>query len=187
MDKGQHLGEEGWADRESGRETLGGGRRARIPVQINHLKVTGAAHWGSSTRILALLDSARSAGQQVAVDIYPYTAYSTYSDLMFPPWVLADGPSAFARRVADPATRARLVREMRVRFPQQAGDTPASTPVREGASDPAPGGKTLARDLPPLRPPPPTNPTHNHPDAKHENVQALRPHPQTWSTQYPRH
>jgi N-acyl-D-aspartate/D-glutamate deacylase len=80
----------------------------------------------------------------VAADVYPYTAYSTYSDLMFPPWVLADGPSAFARRVADPATRARLVREMRVRFPQQAGDTPASIQFREVGADPSLRGKTLA-------------------------------------------
>jgi N-acyl-D-aspartate/D-glutamate deacylase len=139
-----HMRDEGVAVMESVQETLEVGRRARIPVQINHLKVTGAAHWGSSTRILALLDSARSAGQKVAVDIYPYTAYSTYSDLMFPPWVLADGPEAFARRVANPALRARLVREMRVRFPQQAGDTPASIQFREVGSDSSLAGKTLA-------------------------------------------
>ena len=34
-------------------------------------------------------------------DVYPYTAFSTYSDLLFPAWVLADGPEAFAARVAD--------------------------------------------------------------------------------------
>ena len=139
-----HLRDEGPGVLDAIRETLEVGRRARMPVQVNHLKVTGAAQWGWSGRILALLDSARAAGQAVAVDVYPYTAYSTYSDLMCPPWVLADGAEAFARRVADPATRARLVQEMRVRFPQQAGDTPASVQFREVASDPSLGGKTLA-------------------------------------------
>jgi N-acyl-D-aspartate/D-glutamate deacylase len=139
-----HLRDEGPGVLDALRETLEVGRRARIPVQVNHLKVTGAAQWGWSGRILALLDSARGAGAEVAADVYPYTAYSTYSDLMFPPWVLADGPSAFARRVADPATRARLVREMRVRFPQQAGDTPASIQFREVGADPSLRGKTLA-------------------------------------------
>jgi N-acyl-D-aspartate/D-glutamate deacylase len=139
-----HLRDEGPGVLDALRETLEVGRRARIPVQVNHLKVTGAAQWGWSGRILALLDSARAAGQAVAVDVYPYTAYSTYSDLMFPPWVLADGAEAFARRVANTATRARLVREMRVRFPQQAGDTPASIQFREVTSDPSLAGKTLA-------------------------------------------
>lgn len=139
-----HMRDEGVAVFESLRETLEVGRRARIPVQINHLKITGAAQWGQSTRILTMLDSARAAGQRVAVDVYPYTAYSTYSDLMFPPWALADGPAAFARRVADPATRVRLVREMRLRFPQQAGADAASIQFREVASDTTLNGKTLA-------------------------------------------
>ena len=139
-----HLRDEGPGVMDALRETLEVGRRAQIPVQVNHLKVTGAAQWGWSTQMLALLDSARTAGMEVAADVYPYTAYSTYSDLMFPPWALADGPQAFARRVADPATRARLVREMRVRFPQQAGAAPASIQFREVASDSALAGKTLA-------------------------------------------
>jgi N-acyl-D-amino-acid deacylase len=126
-----HMRDEGAAVMASLRETLEVGRRARIPVQVNHLKITGAAQWGQSRRLLALLDSARDAGQEVAFDIYPYTAYSSYSDLMFPAWALADGDSAFRRRVADPATRARLVREMLARFPQQTGAAPASIQFRD--------------------------------------------------------
>ena len=139
-----HLRDEGPAVMDALHETLEVGRRAHIPVQVNHLKVTGAAQWGWSTRMLALLDSARTAGMEVAADVYPYTAYSTYSDLMFPPWALADGAAAFAKRVADPTTRARLVQEMRVRFPQQAGDSPTSIQFREVAFDPSLAGKTLA-------------------------------------------
>ena len=138
-----HLRDEGVDVLDAIHETLDVGRRARIPVQVNHIKVTGAAQWGLSTRILALLDSARAAGLEVAVDVYPYTAYSTYSDLMFPPWALADGPEAFARRVADASTRERLVREMRIRFPQQAGAGPSSIQFREVAFDSSLAGKTL--------------------------------------------
>lgn len=139
-----HMRDEGAGVMESLHETLEVGRRARIPVQINHLKVTGAAQWGWSDRILTLLDSARAAGQQVAWDIYPYTAYSTYSDLMFPAWALADGPAAFAKRVANAETRARLVREMRVLFPQQTGTGPESIQFREVAHDSTLAGQTLA-------------------------------------------
>lgn len=149
-----HMRDEGAAVMASLRETLEVGRRAHIPVQVNHLKVTGAAQWGWSQRMLSLLDSARASGQEVAFDIYPYTAYSTYSDLMFPAWALADGASAFARRVADPATRRRLVQEMRELFPKQTGAEPASIQFREVKHDSSLAGKTLAdylvaRGMPP--------------------------------------
>jgi N-acyl-D-aspartate/D-glutamate deacylase len=64
-----HLRDEGPGVLDAIRETLEVGRRARMPVQVNHLKVTGAAQWGWSGRILALMDSARAAGQAVAVEI----------------------------------------------------------------------------------------------------------------------
>jgi N-acyl-D-amino-acid deacylase len=142
-----HMRDEGVAVLDATREALEVGRRARIPVQVNHIKVTGAAQWGWSERVLALLDSARASGLEVVADVYPYTAYSTYSDLMFPPWALADGPAAFARRVADAGTRARLVREMRIRFPQQAGPGPASIQFRDVPSDSSLAGRTLEDHL----------------------------------------
>ena len=139
-----HMRDEGPGAMESIRQTLEIGRRAGLPVQINHLKVTGAAQWGWSERILALLDSAKAAGTEVAFDLYPYEAFSTFSDLMFPAWVLADGPEAFARRVAEPATRARLVNEMLTLFPRQAGRGPESIRFREVPKRPDLAGRTLA-------------------------------------------
>jgi N-acyl-D-aspartate/D-glutamate deacylase len=142
-----HMRDEGAGVLESVRQTLEVGERTGIPVQINHLKVTGAAQWGWSARILALLDSAAAAGRALAFDVYPYEAYSTSSDLMFPAWVLADGTAAFARRVADPSTRARLVREMRELFPRQTGPGPETIRFREVASRPRLAGRTLANHL----------------------------------------
>ncbi len=139
-----HMRDEGPAVMESIQQTLEVGRRAGLPVQINHLKITGAAQWGWSERILALLDSATAAGTEVAFDLYPYDAFSTYSDVMFPAWVLADGPEAFARRVAEPATRARLVNEMLALFPKQAGRGPESIRFREVPKRPDLAGRTLA-------------------------------------------
>ncbi|MCZ8010843.1 MAG: amidohydrolase family protein [Gemmatimonas sp.] len=139
-----HMRDEGAGVLTSVQQTLDVGKAAGIPVQINHLKVTGAAQWGWSTRILALLDSAAAAGTAVAFDVYPYEAYSTYSDLMFPAWALADGPAAFAQRVADGATRARLVREMRALFPRQTGPGPETIRFREVTAHPELAGRTLA-------------------------------------------
>ncbi len=139
-----HMRDEGVRVMEAVHESLEVGRRAGIPVQINHHKVTGADQWGGTSRTLAMLDSATAAGQEVVHDVYPYTAFSTYSDLLFPPWALADGADAFAARVADPVTRARLVSEMRTIYGQQTGPGPESVQFRtlDGREDMT--GRTLA-------------------------------------------
>lgn len=141
-----HMRDEGPGVIESVRETLEIGRRAGLPVQINHHKVVGAAHFGWTERTLALIDEAIASGQRVAHDVYPYTAYSTYSDLMFPPWALAGG-AAYADRVADPETHARLVAEMRTRFLEQTGAGPETIRIREMATRPELAGRTLAEHL----------------------------------------
>jgi N-acyl-D-aspartate/D-glutamate deacylase len=66
---------------------------------------------------------------------------------MFPAWVLADGPAAFARRVADAATRQRLVREMRTLFTRQTGPGPETIRFREVTAHPELAGRTLADHL----------------------------------------
>jgi len=139
-----HMRDEGVRVIEAVQETLEVGRRAGIPVQINHHKVTGAEQWGTTSRTLALLDSASAAEQEVVHDVYPYTAFSTYSDLLFPSWVLADGPEAFAARVADPAIRERLVSEMRTIYGQQTGPGPESVQFRTLDGRPDMTGLTLA-------------------------------------------
>ena len=139
-----HMRDEGVRVQESVEESLEVGRRAGIPVQINHLKITGSAHWGSASQILAVLDSARADGIDVVHDIYPYTAFSTYSDLLFPAWALADGPDAFADRMRQPQTRARVVEEMRAIYGQQTGSGPGSVQFRNFDSHPDLEGRTLA-------------------------------------------
>jgi len=139
-----HMRDEGVRVLESISETLEVGRRAGIPVQVNHHKVTGAAHWGGTEQTLAMLDSAVAAGQEVVHDVYPYTAFSTYSDILFPGWALADGPGAFQSRVDDPATRRLMVSEMRTIFLQQTGSGPESIQFRNVDSHPELQGRTLA-------------------------------------------
>jgi dihydroorotase/N-acyl-D-amino-acid deacylase len=100
-----HLREEGLGLLDGVAEALEIGRRARIPVVLTHHKAIGRAMWGQSVRTLAMADSARAAGTDVAIDQYPYTASSTSLAVLIPPWALAGGDSAFRRRVADPALR----------------------------------------------------------------------------------
>lgn len=118
---------------------------ADIPAQINHHKATGAAQWGWSERSLAMIDSANAAGLTITHDLYPYTASSTGSSILFPQWSLAGGPQAFAERVADPTTRARMEEEMRSIFTiDRVGSDMSRIQFRVVPSDPSYNGKTLA-------------------------------------------
>jgi len=94
------------------REAIRIGAEGGLPVHINHFKAMGVDSWGKTIESLALVDSARAAGIDVKVDLYPYTAGSTGSGVLFPQWVLAGGIDSFRIRVTDPETRARMEPEI---------------------------------------------------------------------------
>ncbi len=139
-----HMRDEGPQLIEAVQETIRIAREAHIPAQINHHKASGAAHYGWTKQTLALIDAARAEELDVTHDVYPYTAFSTISDIMFPAWALADGKEAFAGRVADPATRRRMENEMRAIFPMMAGRDLTSVQFRVLPADQRYNGRTLA-------------------------------------------
>ncbi|MBI4519775.1 MAG: D-aminoacylase [Gemmatimonadetes bacterium] len=104
-----HLREEGLGLLDGVGEALEIGRRAEIPVVLTHHKVVGAAMWGSSTRTLAMIDSARAAGTDVMADQYPYTASHTGIGILVPGWAMAGGTRAFLDRLNDAALRDSIV------------------------------------------------------------------------------
>ncbi|WP_419950484.1 N-acyl-D-amino-acid deacylase family protein [Candidatus Palauibacter sp.] len=93
------------------REAIRIGAEGGLPVHINHFKAMGVDNWGKTVESLALVDSARAEGIDVKVDVYPYTAGSTGSSVLFPQWVLAGGVDSFRVRVTDPEIRPRVERE----------------------------------------------------------------------------
>jgi dihydroorotase/N-acyl-D-amino-acid deacylase len=105
-----HLREEGLGLIESVAEAIQIGREARIPVVLTHHKVVGQPMWGASQRTLGMVDSARAAGVDVVVDQYPYTATYTGIGVLVPAWAMANGDSAFERRLRTPALRDSIVR-----------------------------------------------------------------------------
>jgi N-acyl-D-aspartate/D-glutamate deacylase len=58
---------------------------------------------------IRLIDQARARGVQVTADMYPYTAGSTTLASLLPSWVHEGGLDGLLGRLADPATRARIV------------------------------------------------------------------------------
>ncbi len=100
-----HLREEGLGLLEGVGEAIRIGEGAKIPVVLTHHKAIGRQMWGASSKTLAMVDSARRLGIDVMIDQYPYTASSTGIGVLIPPWALAGGDTAFARRVGDRQVR----------------------------------------------------------------------------------
>ena len=97
------------------------GKQANLPVHINHIKTTGVSNHGKSIEALGLIDTVRASGVDMTLDIYPYAAFMTYSDLLFPAWSLAGGHEEFEARINDQVQRQKIREEMKVIFPHQAG------------------------------------------------------------------
>ncbi len=107
-----HLRNEGMRIEAAVAEALRIGQEAGLPVEIWHIKLSGRASWGRMPRLLALLDSARSAGVRVGANSYPYTASATSLASLIPAWAQEGGDSALVRRLGEAATRTRIRREL---------------------------------------------------------------------------
>jgi len=105
-----HLRSEGDRILEALSEALEIGRRGGVPVEIYHLKVAGTENWSKADRVVAMIDSARAAGQDVQATLYPYTAASTSLSACIPPWVSEGG--RLYQNLEDPEIRRRAAGEM---------------------------------------------------------------------------
>ncbi len=69
---------------EALQEALEIGRKAKVPVQISHLKLGMCSLWGQSARLLKKLEAARAGGVNVTADVYPYTYWQSTLTVLFP-------------------------------------------------------------------------------------------------------
>lgn len=88
------------------------GREARIPVEIWHLKAAGKPSWGRMKEVVAKIEEARRSGVDVAADTYAYTAWYNSFSAFIPPWAHDGGAKKLVERLRDPATRARIRKDM---------------------------------------------------------------------------
>ena len=105
-----HMRSEGAQLFEGLEEALTIGRRADLPVEIYHLKASGAANWHKMPSTIARIGEARAQGLDVTADMYPYAASGTGLSSLLPTWTAADGQ--FFDNLEDPAVRARIRREL---------------------------------------------------------------------------
>ena len=87
-------------------------RRARIPVEIWHLKTAYKKNWGRMPEVLRRIAGARRRGLKITADVYPYTAASTALTACLPPWALEGGTDKMLARLRDAEIRRRLKKEI---------------------------------------------------------------------------
>jgi N-acyl-D-amino-acid deacylase len=112
-----HMRSEGQSEVAGVEEALRIGKEAGLPVEIFHLKVIGQPRWGSMPKIVAMIQAARDAGQDVSADMYPYVAGGTALAASLPPWVADGGIPKLLERLTDPALRTRIKDELATEHP----------------------------------------------------------------------
>jgi len=108
-----HMRSEGDRLLEGVDELIDIARRSGGPAEIYHLKAAGRPNWGKLDAVIARVEQARAAGVRITADMYTYTAGATGLDAAMPPWVQDGGLEAWIEHLKDPATRARVLADMR--------------------------------------------------------------------------
>jgi N-acyl-D-amino-acid deacylase len=88
--------------------------RADVPLHLAHCHVNFPQNKGRAAEVLAAIDEAMAAGLDVTLDSYPYLAGATYLAALLPSWVHEGGKDAMGHRLADPAQRKRILRQIEV-------------------------------------------------------------------------
>ncbi len=107
-----HMRNESDSALESIDEAVRIGREARIPVEIWHFKVAGKENWGRMPELIARVNKARADGIDVEADTYAYTAWFNSMSAFVPAWAHDGGDAKLIERLKDPATRARIRKDM---------------------------------------------------------------------------
>lgn len=117
-------------------------REAGTRGVVTHIKALGPNVWGFSAAIVERIERARGEGVEMFADQYPYEASQTSLDAaLVPRWAQADGNDSLRARIANPATRARLISEMRANLARRGG--PARIRIANHSADRSIEGRTL--------------------------------------------
>ncbi len=103
-----HMRNEDLTVEEALAEALTIARESGVSLQVSHLKACQQRNWYKTPRLLEAINEARCQGLNVHADRYPYTAYATSLNMLFPLWAREGGHAAFVTRLKEPATFARM-------------------------------------------------------------------------------
>jgi N-acyl-D-amino-acid deacylase len=118
-------------------------REAEIPADVSHLKLSGPSAWGRADEIIAYLDRARAAGLGITHDQYAYTASSTGIATLIAAEFREGGAKRYRERLADPATKARMIEEMKASIEKGKRGDYTYAVVASFKADPRLNGKSI--------------------------------------------
>jgi N-acyl-D-amino-acid deacylase len=125
-----HLRSEGNGFLQALDELIRVAKEANVHAEVYHLKAAGKKNWPKMQQAIARIEAARAAGLRITADMYPYIAGATGLDAAMPPWVQEGGIDEWIKRLQQPQTRARVLREMR-----EPGEDWESLYVAAGSAD----------------------------------------------------
>ncbi|HAL18489.1 MAG TPA: N-acyl-D-amino-acid deacylase [Spirochaetaceae bacterium] len=99
-----HRREEGNGGLASTAEAISYAKKAKVRLQISHLKAIGDSNQNQVDAILDMIDKAHAEGLDVAFDQYPYVYGSTSLASLLPPQILSDGESVYKFRLMNDAS-----------------------------------------------------------------------------------
>jgi N-acyl-D-amino-acid deacylase len=129
-----HIRDEADRTLEAVRETIAIGARAKLPVQITHIKLGTVGVWGKASEVVAMVDAARRQGIDVMADAYPYLAWQSNLKVLVPNKQYTDPASV--KEALDDVGGGRNIQFTRLaRYPQYVGKRLSEAASGEGISD----------------------------------------------------
>ena len=107
-----HMRSEGDRIREAIDEVIDLVKATGIRAEISHLKTSGKRNWHKIDAVLEKIENAIGDGLLLGSDRYPFCAAGTDLDIVLPDWAQEGAAPAEMARLADPATRAKIVAEI---------------------------------------------------------------------------
>jgi N-acyl-D-amino-acid deacylase len=112
-----HIRNEGLGVFDSVKEAIAVGERAKLPVDVIHLKIADQKNWGRMKEVCGLIQAARDRGINVQANVYPYTRGNNDLVSIIPPWAHEGGKAKLLKRINDPKQRERIKKEIRDGLP----------------------------------------------------------------------
>ena len=129
-----HIRDEADRTLEAVREAIAIGEKAKLPVQITHIKLGTVGVWGKAAEVAGLIDAARKRGIEVTADVYPYLAWSSNLKVLVPNKQWTDPASV--KEALDDVGGGRNIQITRLpKFPQYVGKRLDEIAKADGVSE----------------------------------------------------
>jgi len=129
-----HIRDEADKSMDAIREAIAIGEKAKIPVQITHIKLGTVGVWGTAAEVVSMIEAARKRGVDVTADVYPYLAWSSNLKVLVPDKQWTNPASV--KEALDDVGGGRNVQITRLpKFPQYVGKRLDEAAKLEGLSE----------------------------------------------------